>query len=231
MQNDKFNNILKDRAKEFVLLPNANAFENMLALRKKAKRKRIVVFMVFFAFLMSFGTTVFFINNKHSEPIESNKTITLKSEPNLSNTPIIAEKIIKNNTDKIIVDESNKPIKSTKIYTPIGVDSEPEMLIGVKGKQGKLNIVTSANEVDLNKNETIFHHKNLQEIKKTIAFQDTALLVKTVIDSNNADTNLTDKEISAKAINDTVGGALIANNVASSKNNYKTKEPIHFSLS
>ncbi|MFA9214748.1 MAG: hypothetical protein ACEQSR_13025 [Candidatus Methylacidiphilales bacterium] len=228
MQNDKFNNILKDRAKEFVLLPNANAFENMVAYRKKAKRKRIVVFMVFLAFLMSFGTTVFFINNKHRERIESNKTVTLKSEPNLSNKPKIAEKIIKKSTGKIIMERSNKPLN---IYKPNDVDSAPEMLNDIKAKQGNLNIVTSANEVNLNKNESIFHDENLQEIKKLKVYQDTALLVKKVIDSNNADTNLTDEEFLAKAINDTLSAALIANNVASSKINYKTKEPIHLSLS
>ena len=138
MQDDKFNNILKDRAKEFVLLPNAKAFDAILANRKKAKRKRFFVFASVFAFIISCGATIFLINIQSAEPNNSIKTFVLESEKQLSNTSIIAERIIKNNTDKIIVDQNNKLIKTTKIYKPNGLVSIAEILNGVKVKQTKL---------------------------------------------------------------------------------------------
>ncbi|MFY7734157.1 MAG: hypothetical protein ACOVSR_11795 [Bacteroidia bacterium] len=231
MQDDKFNNILKDRAKEFVLLPNANAFDAILTSRKKAKRKRFFVFASVFAFIISCSVTIFLINSQRVDPNNSNKTAVLESEKQLSNTPIIAEKIIKNNTDKIIVDQSNKHIKTTKIYKPNGLVFKAEILNGVKVKQGKLNIITSAYDIDLNKNETISQNENFQELKKSTVYQDTSLFVKPFIDIKNVDSNLIDKEVLVNVSNDTIMGALKVNNVALSKNNYKAKEPIHFNLS
>jgi hypothetical protein len=231
MQDDKFNNILKDRAKEFVLLPNANAFDAILTSRKKAKRKRFFVFASVFAFIMSCIATIFLINNQRVDPNNSNKTAVLESEKQLSNTAMIAERLIKNNIDKIIVGQSNKLIKTTKIYKPNGLVFKAEISDGVKVKQGKLNIITSTNDIDLNKNETISQNENFQELKKSTVYQDTSLFVKSVNDSKNVDSNLIDKEILVNVLNDTIIEALKVNSVASSKNNYKTKEPIHFSLS
>jgi hypothetical protein len=230
MQDDKFNNILKDRAKEFVLLPNAKAFDAILANRKKAKRKRFFVFASVFAFIISCGATIFLINIQSAEPNNSIKTFVLESEKQLSNTSIIAERIIKNNTDKIIVDQNNKLIKTTKIYKPNGLVSIAEILNGVKVKQTKLNIITLANDIDFNKNETISQNENFQDLKKSTVYQDTSLFVKSVNDSKNVDSNLIDKEVLVNVLNDTIIEAIKVNNDASSKNNYKPKEPIHFSL-
>lgn len=231
MQDDKFNNILKDRAKEFVLLPNANAFDAILANCKKAKRKRIIVFMVFFAFLLSFCTTVFLINDQNVDPIESYKTSTLESKSKLSNTPRTAENIIKNSTDKITVEQSNKPIKPLKFFKPNGLDSDTEMSNGINAKHAKLKIVTSANEVNLPKNEPIFNNEKLQWTKNLIVYQDSSLLIKQVIDSKYADSVLFDKIVLVKSMKDSVENDLKRNDVSINKTHYKTKELIHFSLS
>lgn len=232
MQDDKFNNILKERANEFVLLPNANAFDAILANRKKAKRKRIVVFMVFFAFLLSFCTTIFLINNQKTiEPNNSNKLTELESKSKLSNSPIIAENIIKSSTNKITVEQSNKPIKILKFFKPNGLDSDTEMSNGINAKHAKLNIVTSANEVNLPKNEPIFNNEKLQWTKNLIVYQDSSLLIKQVIDSKYADSVLFDKIVLVKSMKDSVENDLKRNDVSINKTHYKTKEPIHFSLS
>jgi hypothetical protein len=232
MQDDKFNNILKDRAKEFVLLPNAKAFDAILANRKKAKRKRFFVFASVFAFIISCGATIFLINIQSAEPNNSIKTFVLESEKQLSNTSIIAERIIKNNTDKIIGEQNNKANKTRKMYRPNGLDLEPEISNGINTRHTKLNVVNSVNLVDLNKNETIFDQENLQEIKKSIVYQDNSLLAKPVIDRKNVDSNLTDKVFFDKAINDdSVSDDLKSKNLALSRNDFKTNKPINFSLS
>lgn len=54
MQNDKFNELLSKRAKDFLVTPNADAFENILAKRKQQKqnRKSIFFFSVASCFLL-----------------------------------------------------------------------------------------------------------------------------------------------------------------------------------
>lgn len=44
MQNDKFNELLSKRAKEFLVTPNADAFENILAKRMQQKHRRKIIF-------------------------------------------------------------------------------------------------------------------------------------------------------------------------------------------
>lgn len=230
MLDNKFNNILQSKAKEFVLLPNANTFDAILANRKKAKRKRFLVFTSVFVFVMSCSATIFLLNNQNIESNDENKTNVLENESQLSNIPNIAENIIKNSTDKITVEQSNKPNKPIKIYKPNGLDTE--ISNGINTRHTKLNVVNSVNLVDLNKNETIFDQENLQEIKKSIVYQNNSLLAKPIIDRKNIDSNLTDKVFFDKAINgDSVSGDLKSKNLALNRNDFKTNKPINFNLS
>lgn len=232
MQDDKFNNILQNRAKEFVLLPNANTFDNVLAKRKIANRKRLIVFVAIFAFLTSLGLTVFLLKNNHIESVSSNQFTKPKSKPQLTKATIILEKKIKKAHEKVVIKQNDIHFKDDKIYNLNTSDFKTSISKTNKSSDSKLISVKLSNEVSLNKNVPIFNNEKLQAVKNSIVYFDSSLIVKQVIDTiQKTDSNLVDKVVLAKNDKDSIENDLKTNNFSINKTHYKTKEPLHFSLS
>ncbi|MFZ4797910.1 MAG: hypothetical protein ACOYMA_10470 [Bacteroidia bacterium] len=125
MQNDKFNELLRKRAKEFLVTPNANAFDNILARKKqqKQKRKRIFFFSAASCFLLVSVIALanyFYTKNTTilQDITEQNiSEITTKNESqNLNKNDSkreVSTKITKLNKDQI---QFNKRIENKNIY-------------------------------------------------------------------------------------------------------------------
>jgi hypothetical protein len=232
MQDDKFNNILKNRAKEFVLLPNANAFDTILAGRKKVKRKRFFVFASVFVFLVGLSSTIFLVNNQNLESDNVNKITKLESKPNLSRAPIISNKVTENSDDEIIVKknivkQNGQIIKLLYNDKIVGKISNSN-----KASSNKTNIVILNKEVTINKSSESLNDFKLQEAKNASPYLDSFSVAKQAIDSSeNEDSSFAYKTIVVKEINDSLQNSVAAKAVSTNQNSYKIKEPIHFSLS
>ena len=232
MQDDKFNNILKDRAKEFVLLPNANAFESILASCKKAKRKRKVIFALVFIFLVGLGSTIFLVKNQNLESNNFKQIAKLESKPNLVEVPIISKEVTENSDDEIIVEQNG-----IKHYYPIINSLKSEKLVSKisnsnKANLYKTNIVILDKEVSVNKSSELLNDFKLQAVKNASPYLDSFSVAKQAIDSSeNEDSSFAYKTIVVKEINDSLQNSVAAMAVSINQNSYKIKEPIHFSLS
>jgi hypothetical protein len=232
MQDDKFNNILKDRAKEFVLLPNANAFDTILANRKKAKRKRFFVFASVFVFLVGLSTTIFLVNNQNLESFKVNQITKLESKPNLSKVPIISKEVTENSDDEIIV-KKNKIKQNGQIINLLHNDKIVcKISNSNKASSNKTNIVILDKEVTIHKSSESLNDFKLQEVKNASPYLDSFSVAKQAIDSSeNEDSSFAYKTIVVKEINDSLQNSVAAMAVSNNQNSYKIKEPIHFSLS
>ena len=232
MQDDKFNNILKDRAKEFVLLPNANAFDTILANRKKAKRKRLALVALVFAFLVGLSSTIFLVNNQNLESNKVNQITKLESKPNLPEAPIISKEITKNSGDIIIV-KKNKVKHNAQIINLL-YDKRLVRKISNSNKtsSNKTNVIISDKEVSLSRSSELLNDYKLEEVKNASPYSDSFSVVKQVIDSSKKeDSNLVYKTIVVKDTNDSLQNNVAAKAVSINQNSYKVKEPIYFSLS
>lgn len=233
MQDEQFNNILKNRAKEFVLTPNSSAFENITAARKQAKRNRLMAYVAFF--ILGIGASIFILISNINDPFPpNNSTITLSAK---SKKQIIANKkkqdeLVNKAINKLAVKTKKNNFYAKQIEQKKDNPFDQPKQIAVRQKLTNIDIVAVKEEindnnkigklVDFTINETKTEGSLPPIEQKIVAFDSTKISTEDIV-----------AKVTEEIINVPIKDSTIADNIqnlTSSPNPKKVRKPIGFNL-